>query len=324
MDPNLRESGLSTSGESQTSTFVSQIKGELPTQSLQALGMSSNSNDVEMKSQTQPTKDFVDTSSTQYSSQLAHYQAQVQAAQAQLQAQSHVQTIQSQLPVSVSQEDLRQFQSSRMSAIPGGASQVPMLAGAYTQNNTVQQQYAMQLQLGMNQFASQQNQAQTPMYLPPSTPYVETTSTPLLPVKSAAKRRNRDTPQSGGVTGGAEPFYYPDGSYTRCLCDENQRDDGVMIQCENCDGWQHAECVGVDENQIPEQYYCELCKPDHPIHVARRKNAPNGVFFSRKPIKVVRSYSIYFGEYSIYLIFIDTCVRISSLNFENIILFLYR
>ena len=36
-----------------------------------------------------------------------------------------------------------------------------------------------------------------------------------------------------------------------------------MICCENCEAWQHNECMEVSENddELPEKYYCEQCRP---------------------------------------------------------------
>lgn len=36
-----------------------------------------------------------------------------------------------------------------------------------------------------------------------------------------------------------------------------------MICCENCEAWQHNECMEVSENddELPDEYYCEQCKP---------------------------------------------------------------
>lgn len=41
-----------------------------------------------------------------------------------------------------------------------------------------------------------------------------------------------------------------------------------FIQCDRCQVWQHGGCIGlVDESMSPEEYYCELCKPEyHRIH----------------------------------------------------------
>ncbi len=60
-------------------------------------------------------------------------------------------------------------------------------------------------------------------------------------------------------------------SITRCPCKENEDTDGFMIQCETCQVWQHGECVGVTEKDVPDMYYCEKCMPDHPIHVNHRR-----------------------------------------------------
>lgn len=35
-----------------------------------------------------------------------------------------------------------------------------------------------------------------------------------------------------------------------------------MIQCEDCFVWQHADCMNVTEETLPELYYCENCKPN--------------------------------------------------------------
>lgn len=37
-----------------------------------------------------------------------------------------------------------------------------------------------------------------------------------------------------------------------------------MIICDNCEAWQHNECMEVSENaeDLPDQYFCERCKPE--------------------------------------------------------------
>jgi len=58
-------------------------------------------------------------------------------------------------------------------------------------------------------------------------------------------------------------------SVTRCVCGNNANTDGYMIQCETCYVWQHGLCVGISTDNEPDEYFCELCYPDHPIHKAR-------------------------------------------------------
>ncbi|KAL0092502.1 hypothetical protein J3Q64DRAFT_1633808, partial [Phycomyces blakesleeanus] len=52
------------------------------------------------------------------------------------------------------------------------------------------------------------------------------------------------------------------GSITRCVCGETHN-SGLMVQCDKCEVWQHCECVGLEEQDIPDQYYCEQCKPEN-------------------------------------------------------------
>ncbi|RUS28748.1 hypothetical protein BC938DRAFT_481501 [Jimgerdemannia flammicorona] len=70
-------------------------------------------------------------------------------------------------------------------------------------------------------------------------------------------------------------------SVTRCVCGQ-QHHVGLMVQCDKCEVWQHCECVGLIEEDIPDQYYCELCKPENhtllkPSHgKSKRAYNPNG------------------------------------------------
>merc|ERR1712142_393469 len=47
---------------------------------------------------------------------------------------------------------------------------------------------------------------------------------------------------------------------TRCICNFDH-DDGYMICCDNCSVWQHIVCMGIDRDNIPDDYLCELCEP---------------------------------------------------------------
>lgn len=55
----------------------------------------------------------------------------------------------------------------------------------------------------------------------------------------------------------------------RCVCGATEQDEDsgeAWISCETCYAWQHNVCVGVSsyEDEIPENYWCEQCRPqDH-------------------------------------------------------------
>ncbi|KAG0180900.1 hypothetical protein DFQ28_001024 [Apophysomyces sp. BC1034] len=52
------------------------------------------------------------------------------------------------------------------------------------------------------------------------------------------------------------------GSVTRCVCGD-QHNVGLMVQCDKCEVWQHCDCVGLTEEEIPDHYYCDLCQPEN-------------------------------------------------------------
>ncbi|KAJ2886112.1 hypothetical protein H4R27_000895 [Coemansia aciculifera] len=67
-----------------------------------------------------------------------------------------------------------------------------------------------------------------------------------------------------------------------------ERDDLPMVQCDNCLLWLHIECVGIDEDNLPEEYFCPRCEDafDHrhggsgngipaAPSTPKRRNAPN-------------------------------------------------
>ncbi|KAK9320660.1 transcription factor S-II, central domain-containing protein [Lipomyces orientalis] len=57
-------------------------------------------------------------------------------------------------------------------------------------------------------------------------------------------------------------------SYVRCVCGlevtDPDDDKPLMAQCEECLCWQHPECtMGITvEADVPDQYFCERCRPD--------------------------------------------------------------
>ncbi|KAJ2803207.1 hypothetical protein H4R20_002984 [Coemansia guatemalensis] len=53
-----------------------------------------------------------------------------------------------------------------------------------------------------------------------------------------------------------------------CLCGPRHdrplgsRDELAMVQCDNCLMWLHIECVELDEDNLPEEYFCPRCSAD--------------------------------------------------------------
>ncbi|KAK9896256.1 hypothetical protein P389DRAFT_76859 [Cystobasidium minutum MCA 4210] len=45
---------------------------------------------------------------------------------------------------------------------------------------------------------------------------------------------------------------------SKCSCGKGS-DGGAMIQCDDCRSWFHLACVGVDEEEIPESWFCSPC-----------------------------------------------------------------
>jgi hypothetical protein len=79
-----------------------------------------------------------------------------------------------------------------------------------------------------------------------------------------------DEQERGGEETETAPEGEPeDDSITRCICDF-LHDDGYMICCDKCLVWQHVVCMGLDKNNIPDEYLCEVCKP-RPIDRKRAK-----------------------------------------------------
>jgi hypothetical protein len=45
-----------------------------------------------------------------------------------------------------------------------------------------------------------------------------------------------------------------------CICSITS-DDGFTIQCDNCLTWQHAVCIRIAPDDVPEEYLCDRCDP---------------------------------------------------------------
>src|SRR5258706_11128104 len=51
---------------------------------------------------------------------------------------------------------------------------------------------------------------------------------------------------------------------------------GVMVMCDDCRVWQHTVCMMVPEDAIPENYFCEQCRPD--LHTDLLRRVPCFIF----------------------------------------------
>lgn len=63
-----------------------------------------------------------------------------------------------------------------------------------------------------------------------------------------------------------------DDAIIRCICgcvEEDKDDERVMVHCDNCKAWQHNECMEVAEDpaDLPDEYFCELCKPEDHVEL---------------------------------------------------------
>ncbi|KAG1148518.1 hypothetical protein G6F37_011591 [Rhizopus arrhizus] len=57
-----------------------------------------------------------------------------------------------------------------------------------------------------------------------------------------------------------------DESVTRCVCGK-QHSIGLMVCCDDCEVWQHCQCMGLEEEDIPDQYFCEQCRPEYHVQI---------------------------------------------------------
>ncbi|KAK9247231.1 transcription factor S-II, central domain-containing protein [Lipomyces tetrasporus] len=99
---------------------------------------------------------------------------------------------------------------------------------------------------------------------------VDTKRTESTPKNAAGKsERKRPKAKSRRIKKQSMPEEEEDEeSYVRCVCGlevtDPDDDKPLMAQCEECLCWQHPECtMGITvEVDVPDQYFCERCRPD--------------------------------------------------------------
>ncbi|XP_037874913.1 uncharacterized protein LOC101737053 isoform X2 [Bombyx mori] len=101
-----------------------------------------------------------------------------------------------------------------------------------------------------------------PVPPPPAAPAPPVEAAPLPDDDAASVISSLDgdrRPEAGGSDTETAPEGEEEGK-TRCICDFTH-DDGYMICCDRCGEWQHVDCMGIDRQNIPDAYMCELCQP---------------------------------------------------------------
>ncbi|KAM0279730.1 hypothetical protein ACHAQH_004421 [Verticillium albo-atrum] len=75
----------------------------------------------------------------------------------------------------------------------------------------------------------------------------------------------------------------PEEEIIRCVCgatdQDDDEDDQVWVACDTCGAWQHNVCMGMPDDNLPEHYYCEQCRPQLEYH----KELLAGIAEGRKP-----------------------------------------
>jgi len=84
---------------------------------------------------------------------------------------------------------------------------------------------------------------------------------------SAKRGAKAKGPKAKAVNEPSPPADDDGDAIIRCICgyvEEDEEDDRVMICCDMCEAWQHNECMEIseDSNELPDQYFCEQCKPE--------------------------------------------------------------
>ncbi|KAI8337957.1 hypothetical protein BC941DRAFT_351823, partial [Chlamydoabsidia padenii] len=74
---------------------------------------------------------------------------------------------------------------------------------------------------------------------------------------SSSPATNNEADVDDQVSVSSEPTPVDTG-LIQCIC-ESTEDDGFTIQCDRCLTWQHAYCMNITQNTIPDRYLCDDC-----------------------------------------------------------------
>jgi cohesin loading factor subunit SCC2 len=65
--------------------------------------------------------------------------------------------------------------------------------------------------------------------------------------------------------------------HMECYCEKNKFDENTfMLDCDRCHSWQHAGCVGLNRDTVPEQWHCDSCQLGRIAEFERDRNTNMG------------------------------------------------
>ncbi|MBW0473919.1 hypothetical protein O181_013634 [Austropuccinia psidii MF-1] len=108
--------------------------------------------------------------------------------------------------------------------------------------------------------------------------------TVVTAIESVALNRNHGSPQDLSLLEDEAVDEFTDDGIIRCICSITT-DDGFTIQCETCEVWQHAVCVKVPIDEVPEHYFCDKCDPSPMRRKRLREMAPQAERIQQQRLK---------------------------------------
>ena len=71
------------------------------------------------------------------------------------------------------------------------------------------------------------------------------------------------------------PIYASSDKRVECYCSKNFRDT-LMLSCDHCHTWYHGDCVGLNRDTVPDEWYCDACQLQRIVDFECDKNTNLG------------------------------------------------
>ena len=81
----------------------------------------------------------------------------------------------------------------------------------------------------------------------------------------AAKKGKKGKGSKAKVVEEVEEEEQDEADSVRCICGEYEPEEEYergMICCDNCDKWEHNDCMDLPEDFEADEWYCEICRPE--------------------------------------------------------------